>query len=176
MIPAAWICLFLPLAGALAITLAGNTINRRAAGLIGTASVAGAFVAAVWCFVEMLSRDEAERAQSSTAWSWVTAGDLDFGLQIYVDQLAVFMMLIVSGVGALIVGYSIGYMDKVDEERRFFALHGVLRLLHAAAGRGRQPADAARSLGPRRPLVVSPDRLRARAAGGRSPPPRRRSS
>ena len=121
MIPAAWICLFLPLAGALAITLAGNTINRRAAGLIGTASVAGAFVAAVWCFVEMLSRDEAERAQSSTAWSWVTAGDLDFGLQIYVDQLAVFMMLIVSGVGALIVGYSIGYMDKVDEERRFFA-------------------------------------------------------
>ena len=31
------------------------------------------------------------------------------------------MMLIVSGVGALIVGYSIGYMDKVDEERRFFA-------------------------------------------------------
>ncbi len=121
MIPAAWICLFLPLAGALVITLAGNTINRRAAGVIGTASVAGAFVAAVWSFVEMLSRDEAERAQSSTAWSWLTAGNLDFGLQIYVDQLSVFMMLIVSGVGALIVGYSIGYMDKVDEERRFFA-------------------------------------------------------
>ena len=69
----------------------------------------------------MLGRDEAERAQASTAWSWLTAGNLDFGLEIYVDQLAVFMMLIVSGVGALIVGYSIGYMDKVDEERRFFA-------------------------------------------------------
>jgi NADH-quinone oxidoreductase subunit L len=120
-IAAAWICLFLPLAGALAITLLGNSINRRAAGVIGTASVAGAFVAAVCSFVEMLSRGEAERAQASTAWSWLTAGNLDFGLQIYVDQLAVFMMLIVSGVGALIVGYSIGYMDKVDEERRFFA-------------------------------------------------------
>ena len=59
MIPAAWVCLFLPLAGALAITLAGNSINRRAAGVIGTGSVAGAFVAAVWSFVEMLSRDEA---------------------------------------------------------------------------------------------------------------------
>jgi NADH-quinone oxidoreductase subunit L len=121
MIPAAWICLFLPLTGALAITLAGNSINRRAAGVIGTGSVAGAFVAAVYSFVEMLSRDEAERAQASTAWSWLTAGNLDFGLEIYVDQLAVYMMLIVSGVGALIVGYSIGYMDKVDEERRFFA-------------------------------------------------------
>ena len=31
------------------------------------------------------------------------------------------MMLIVAGVGALIVAYSIGYMDAVDEERRFFA-------------------------------------------------------
>jgi NADH-quinone oxidoreductase subunit L len=121
MIPGAWICLFLPLASALLITLAGNTINRRAAGIIATGSVAGAFAAAVWSFVTMLGRDEADRAQASTAWSWVTAGNLDFGLEIYVDQLAVFMMLIVSGVGALIVGYSIGYMDKVDEERRFFA-------------------------------------------------------
>ena len=31
------------------------------------------------------------------------------------------MMLIVSGVGALIVAYSIGYMDGDDEERRYFA-------------------------------------------------------
>ena len=31
------------------------------------------------------------------------------------------MMLIVSGVGALIVGYSIGYMDGDEEERRYFA-------------------------------------------------------
>ena len=31
------------------------------------------------------------------------------------------MMLIVSGVGALIVAYSIGYMDGEDEERRYFA-------------------------------------------------------
>ncbi len=121
MIPAAWICLFLPLAGAVAITLAGNSINRRAAGVIATGSVAGAFVAAVCSFVELLSRDEANRAQASTAWSWLTAGNLDFGLEIYVDQLAVYMMLIVSGVGGLIIGYSIGYMDRVDEERRFFA-------------------------------------------------------
>jgi NADH-quinone oxidoreductase subunit L len=119
-IPAAWVCLFLPLAGSVTITLLGNSINRRAAGVIGTASVAGAFVAAVCSFLELLSRDETNRAQSSTAWSWLTAGNLDFGLEIYIDQLAVYMMLIVSGVGALIVGYSIGYMDKVDEERRFF--------------------------------------------------------
>ena len=31
------------------------------------------------------------------------------------------MMLIVTGVGSLIVAYSIGYMDGDDEERRYFA-------------------------------------------------------
>ena len=31
------------------------------------------------------------------------------------------MMLIVTGVGALIVAYSVGYMEGEDEERRFFA-------------------------------------------------------
>src|SRR5512133_2504792 len=38
-----------------------------------------------------------------------------------IDPLSVLMMLIVTGVGALIVGYSIGYMDGEDEERRYFA-------------------------------------------------------
>src|SRR5436190_23142353 len=31
------------------------------------------------------------------------------------------MMLVVSGVGSLIVAYSVGYMDGDDEERRYFA-------------------------------------------------------
>ena len=31
------------------------------------------------------------------------------------------MMLIVTGVGSLIIAYSVGYMDGEDEERRFFA-------------------------------------------------------
>jgi len=121
MITAAWICLFLPLAGAVAIALLGTAIPRRASALIATASCAAAFVAAVVSFLEMLSRDVDNRAETSTAWSWLTAGNLDFQLSILVDPLAVFMMLIVSGVGALIVAYSIGYMDAVDEERRFFA-------------------------------------------------------
>src|SRR5437660_7586559 len=42
-------------------------------------------------------------------------------MSILVDPLSVMMMLVVSGVGGLIVGYSIGYMDGEDEERRFFA-------------------------------------------------------
>ncbi len=121
MTAAAWVCLFSPLAGALTIALAGARISRRAAGYIGTGSVAIAFIAAVVAFVVILGRQGEERVAESTAWSWLTAGDLDVGLSILVDPLSVVMMLIVSGVGALIVGYSIGYMDGDDEERRYFA-------------------------------------------------------
>ncbi len=45
-----------------------------------------------------------------------------------------------------------------------FRVHRVLRLLDAHARRGREPADASRRLGARRPLVVPADRLLARAA------------
>ena len=57
----------------------------------------------------------------STAWTWLGAGQYHFGLTIVLDPLSVFMMLIVSGVGSLIVAYSIGYMHGEGEERRYFA-------------------------------------------------------
>jgi NADH-quinone oxidoreductase subunit L len=118
---AAWICLFSPLAGALAITLAGTRISRRVAGYLSTGSVAVAFVAAAVTFFALQNRDHEDRQLVSEAWTWLAAGDFRVPLDILIDPLSVLMMLIVSGVGALIVGYSIGYMDGDDEERRYFA-------------------------------------------------------
>jgi NADH-quinone oxidoreductase subunit L len=118
---AAWICLLAPLAASLAITLAGTSISRRAAGYVATGSVGVSFVAALVAFFSLLGRGEEEREELSTLWTWLTAGDFEIGLSILVDPLSVFMMLVVSGVGFLIVAYSIGYMDGDDEERRYFA-------------------------------------------------------
>ena len=103
------------------ITLGGNAFSRRAAGIISTGSVALSFAAAVVCFATMLTRSPDDRSEVSTAWTWLSAGNFRFGLSILVDPLSVFMMLIVSGVGGLIVLYSIGYMHDDDEERRYFA-------------------------------------------------------
>jgi NADH-quinone oxidoreductase subunit L len=121
LIAAAWTCLLTPLGAALAITLAGNRITRRGAGYLATASVAASFVSAVVAFALLLGDSPEDRSHPSTLWSWLTAGQLDFGLRILVDPLSVFMMLVVAGVGSLIVAYSIGYMDGDDEERRYFA-------------------------------------------------------
>jgi NADH-quinone oxidoreductase subunit L len=121
MIAAAWICLLSPLGGALAITLRGNHLSRRGAGFLATSSVAVSFVTALVSFAVLLGDAPEDRYHPSTLWRWLTAGQLDFGLRIVVDPLSTFMMLVVAGVGALIVAYSIGYMDGDDEERRYFA-------------------------------------------------------
>ncbi len=121
MIVAAWICLVAPLAAALAITLLGNRVGRRGAGYLSTGSVLVSFVAAVVVFAKLWGESPETRDHASTAWTWLTGGSFETGLRILVDPLSVFMMLIVSGVGFLIVAYSIGYMDGDDEERRYFA-------------------------------------------------------
>ena len=117
----AWICLLSPLVGALLITFAGTRMTRRLAGYVSTLSTVVAFGGALWAFVDMLGHDGEERHAETTAWTWLEAGDFEAGLTLLVDPLSVLMMLIVTGVGSLIIGYSNGYMAGDDEERRFFA-------------------------------------------------------
>jgi NADH-quinone oxidoreductase subunit L len=121
MVAGAWICLFAPLAGALTITLAGRSISRRMAGWISTLTTFVAFGGAAVTFFRFAGEDADERERLSTAYTWLAAGDFEVGLEILVDPLSIVMMLIVSGVGGLIVWYSMGYMAGDAEERRYFA-------------------------------------------------------
>jgi NADH-quinone oxidoreductase subunit L len=120
MIAGAWLCLFAPLAGTVAITLLGTREPRRVAGWISTASVFVAFAGAIWSFFGLRAHGT-EQPVISTAWTWLQADGFKAGMSVVVDPLSTMMMLIVSGVGGLIVLYSIGYMDGDDEERRYFA-------------------------------------------------------
>jgi NADH-quinone oxidoreductase subunit L len=117
----AWICLLSPLTSALLITLCGNRISRRTAGYVATLSCFVAFGGALTAFIALLSRDPEDRSVTSTAWTWLSAGSYRSSLEVLIDPLSTFMMLIVAGVGALIVAYSIGYMEGDNEERRYFA-------------------------------------------------------
>ena len=126
-----WLCLLAPLGGTILITLLGTRIPRVAAAWIATTSVFVAFGGAVWAFLGVHSAQQQQcigtvpcnlpRGEITTAWTWLQSGNFHAGLQLLVDPLSTVMMLIVSGVGGLIVLYSIGYMDGDDEERRYFA-------------------------------------------------------
>ncbi len=127
----AWLCLLAPLAGTILILLGGSWLPRVAAAWIATTSVFVAFAGAIWAFLGVHSAQQPQclgtvtcnlpRGELTTAWTWLAAGHFSVPLQLLVDPLSTMMMLIVSGVGGLIVLYSIGYMDGDEEERRYFA-------------------------------------------------------
>src|SRR6476646_3941734 len=116
-----WLCLLAPLAGFLAITLAGTRISRNQAGVLSTASVFVGFAGAVIAFVDALGRSPDDRSELTTAWTWLTASDCKAGVELLVCPLSLVKMLVVTGIGGLIVLYSNGYMAGEDEERRYFA-------------------------------------------------------
>jgi NADH-quinone oxidoreductase subunit L len=121
MIAAAWIALFAPAAAVLVIALAGMRITRFQAGVIASGAAFVSFVASATAFVLLLGDDPEERSHASTLWTWLSAGDFRAGVEIVVDPLSVFMMLVVSGVGFLILAYAVGYMHGDEEERRYHA-------------------------------------------------------
>ena len=118
---AAWIALFSPAVGVAAITLLGHRITGAQAGILASGSVLVSFAASVVAFLVLAGRPEEERSELSTLWTWLSAGDLEVGFEVLVDPLSVFMMLVVSGVGFLILTYATGYMRGDAEERRYHA-------------------------------------------------------
>ena len=121
MVAGAWVCLLSPLVGALTITLAGTRISRKTAAWISTLTTFIAFGGALVAFFGLWAEGHGDREVVSTAYTWLESGDFQVELQILLDTLSSTMMLIVSGVGGLIVWYSMGYMEGDDEERRYFA-------------------------------------------------------
>ena len=121
MVFGAWFCLFAPLAGALAITLAGTAISRSAAGWISTLSVFAGFAGAVVSFVAALGRDGADRSEPRRRGHGSLPATSASASRSSSTRSRSTMMLIVTGVGGLIVWYSMGYMHGEDEERRYFA-------------------------------------------------------
>jgi NADH-quinone oxidoreductase subunit L len=117
----AWLVLLLPLLGSIAISLGFRAIPARVAGIVGTAAIGLAFVCAVAALVNLLGEDIESRHHASSLWDYASAAGLDIKLGIYVDQLSVFMMLVVTGVSTLIHLYSFGYMKSDEGYHRFFS-------------------------------------------------------
>jgi NADH-quinone oxidoreductase subunit L len=117
----AWTALFSPAVAVVAIALLGERIDRRGAGLLAAGATFFSFVCTAALFFELLGREPEDRSILSTPWTWLTAGDLRIGASVLIDPLSVFMMLVVTGVGFLILVYAIGYMHGDEEERRYHA-------------------------------------------------------
>jgi NADH-quinone oxidoreductase subunit L len=114
-----WIIPALPLAGAVVLLLFGKRIGEPRAGWIGTGTIGLAFA---WTVVTLLAlRDVEPRAHVRNLFTWFPSGGFEVKMGFLVDPLSVTMLLFVTGVGALITMYSIGYMHGDERFPRFFA-------------------------------------------------------
>ena len=109
----------LPLLGFLGTGLFGKRLGRSASGWIATLATAGSFGLALALFIGHPDGFAAVLDTKLFDWLPVAGLDLSFGLQL--DPLALIMTLVVTGVGALIHLYSIGYMQHDEGAPRFFS-------------------------------------------------------
>ena len=111
-----WFIPALPLAGALVNILLGDRIGRRAH-WVAVPTVAGSFLAA--CAVFTRAWDGG--SFTSRLFPWIVAGRFEAWVVAFVDPLTCVMLLVVTGVGALIHLYSVGYMHGDPGYARYFA-------------------------------------------------------
>jgi NADH-quinone oxidoreductase subunit L len=111
----AWILLFLPLAAAAGIALFTHSDRKLSAGL-SIAAVIGAFVLSFILFGLNHGKPSHE---SALTWLSLEKFQVQFGLRF--DALSLLMILVVTGVAALIHIYSWGYMSGDPGFSRFFA-------------------------------------------------------
>ena len=115
-----WLLFAFPAFGALIILFAGRWLSQKVVGWIASAAVVGAFIIASAAFVALLGLPPEERSITITYWQWITIGTFEAPAAILFDPLSAMMALTVTGVGALIHIYSIGYMDHEPRYQRFF--------------------------------------------------------
>ncbi len=86
-------------------------------GLVASTAVVLAFVSALTLWRNLGQREWV----SAVLTSWISLGSLKLPVELYFDRLSALMTLIITGVGALIHIYSIGYMSHDRSAPRFFA-------------------------------------------------------
>ena len=116
----AWVVPALPLVGAAVNLFFGKKLNRWA-GVLASALMLAAFAVALAVLGDLLALPAEERLHVQHLFDWFTVGNLQVAADLRVDPLSVTMMLVVTGVGAVIHVYSMGYMHGDPRYGRFFS-------------------------------------------------------
>ena len=112
--------LLLPAAGAILLAGRGWRLPRIVTKIVGPGVVWAAFAVTLWLFISKASGD-------FTYWTWIKSGTFEVPFNLLIDNLSIFMCLVITGVGGLIVTYSVGYMAHEDDPSyaRFFTYMDV---------------------------------------------------
>lgn len=114
-----WLIPLLPLTGFVVLALAGARLPRVGVALVGAGSVGLAAVTAG--LVATLFYSAGADPVIARLAPWFRVGDLATDFTLYLDQLAVIMSLVITGVGFLIHWFSTEFMLEEVDYRRYFA-------------------------------------------------------
>jgi NADH-quinone oxidoreductase subunit L len=124
---ASWLLLAFPVFGA-AVLLIGGRFTDKWGHLLGVLMSLASFVYGVIAFFTLLSYN-GNRSVDLHMYSWIPVNGFQANIGILLDPLSISFVLLITGVGSLILIYSVGYMAHDAERRRFF---GFLNLFIAA--------------------------------------------
>jgi NADH-quinone oxidoreductase subunit L len=110
----------IPLFSAAVLLLGGRALDK-VGHIIGTIAAASAFLVGLLEFLAMLGRVPESRAITQPLFTWIEVGNFNVGARLFLDQLSICFVLLITGVGTLIHIYSIAYMSHDHDRRRFFA-------------------------------------------------------
>src|SRR5271154_1087416 len=125
--PALALILLFPALGVVFNLFFGARWGRGAVNVVGPGVMFAAFGVATWSFVTLLKLPPGG-SLVAPLWGWIEAGRFhaEFGLRV--DALSGVMVMIVTGVGALIHLYSVGYMAHDEDFARFFTYMNLFAL------------------------------------------------
>ncbi len=112
-----WLIPVLPLAGAAINGFLGKKSSRRAVSTIGLFFSGAAFA---WALLVVFRVSADALPYQEYLAHWIRSGSFSADFSLYLDQLSLVMLLVVTGVGFLIHIYSVGYMWDDPSYYRFF--------------------------------------------------------
>jgi NADH-quinone oxidoreductase subunit L len=117
---ASWLLLAFPVFGAAVLLLGGRRTDKWGH-LLGVLMSLASFVYGVIAFFTLLSYPASERSRDLHMYSWIPVNGFQANMGILLDPLSISFVLLITGVGSLILIYSVGYMAHDTDRRRFFA-------------------------------------------------------
>ena len=112
-----WLLLAFPLFGAVVLLVGGRRTNRWGH-LLGVVMPVAAFVYGAIAYFTLLG--DTNREQDRHLYTYILAGRFQANVNLLIDPLSICFILLITGVGSLIIIYSVGYMARDPARRKFF--------------------------------------------------------
>src|SRR4051812_7041743 len=113
----------LPFLGFLVNASVGRRLAKRASSAVAVGAMVASFAVALAAVVSLVGREPQSREIVQRVFSWISSGEFDAPFTLRLDPLSSVMILVITGIGALIHIYSTAYMhDEKDAEfARYFS-------------------------------------------------------